>query len=256
MPKYENGESRPWSIASQELRGLNPFEESLVRLCSRVMEFIDDHDIEVLRVQRIQPRGGDALNRGEDVLEVFWSFSADPEFAERVVSQGVPEGGQALTENLFAVGDEEQASSREPLPQPRIVERSHDGLAGAGGRGEQVPVVACGARKFQLLEEPFLERFRAQLDGAQEDLRARGRCRSEVPKKVLAHVGDEVAAVPVALEHRRDLVDDVPIASARDPNVPLKAGHLGGVGEVRGTDVARRKPRLAVEQPRLGVESS
>ena len=78
----------------------------------------------------------------------------------------------------------------------------------------------------------------------------RGLCGERV-----AVVGVEVAAVPVALEDGRHLLDDVRVARAGDAQVPFEAGHLRRVGQVRRADVRRRVARVAVEQPGLGVQA-
>ena len=88
--------------------------------------------------------------------------AADPELAEGVVAQGVAEGGEALVEDLLAVRDEEEARARQHGAQARVVDGGHDGLAGAGGGDEQVPVVAALAGERDLLEQALLERLEAR----------------------------------------------------------------------------------------------
>ena len=68
-------------------------------------------------------------------------------------------------------------------------------------------------------------------------------------------VGDEVAGLPVAVEHGGELVDDVGVAGGRGPDVPLEPGDLRRVGEVRRADVGGREAGAPVEDPRLGVEA-
>ena len=45
-------------------------------------------------------------------------------------------------------------------------------------------------------------------------------------------VGNEVGALPVALEHSLELGEDVRVPGRRGADVPLEAGDLGGVGKV------------------------
>jgi hypothetical protein len=52
--------------------------------------------------------------------------------------------------------------------------------------------------------------------------------------------------LPVGLEDGGHLVDDVGVAGAGDADVPLEAGHLGRVGEARGSI---DEPMVAVEKP-------
>ncbi len=80
-------------------------------------------------------------------------FSPNDGVAERVA-----EGGEALVEDLLAVGDEQQAGPGELLAEPPVVERGHHRLAGAGGGDEQVAVVALLAGELDQLEQPLLER--------------------------------------------------------------------------------------------------
>src|SRR3546814_14491192 len=89
-----------------------------------------------------QPGGAQALERGEDVLEPCRLRAADPLLAEGGVAQGVAEGGEALVEDLLAVGDEQQAGAGEPLAEAGVVDGGHHGLARAGGGDEEVAVVA------------------------------------------------------------------------------------------------------------------
>jgi len=63
-------------------------------------------------------------------------------------------------------------------------------------------------RQRDLLEQALLEGFGPKLDRTQEDWGA-GRGASRFRGKRLSVIRDEIAAVPIALEHRGDLVDDV-----------------------------------------------
>ena len=78
--------------------------------------------------------------------------------------------------------------------------------------------------------------------------------RSRSASNCVGLVGDEVAALPVAVEHRAELVDHVRVAGRRDADVPLESGHLGRVREIRRADVGRREPRATMEHPRLRVQ--
>ena len=73
-----------------------------------VVELIDDHDVEVVGVERPEAGRVEALDRGEDVVEAPRTLAADPQLSERVVAQAVTKRRQALFEDLFAVGDEQQ----------------------------------------------------------------------------------------------------------------------------------------------------
>src|SRR3546814_777926 len=109
------------------------FQESLVGRRRRMVELIDDHDIEVIGRQVLEPPCTEALNGGEDVLEASRAIATDPKLAKGRVAECVPEGGQALVKDFFAVGDEKQARPWQPFAQPLVVQRSHDCLARPGG---------------------------------------------------------------------------------------------------------------------------
>ena len=112
------------------------------------------------------------------------------------------------------MGDEQQAGAGEPLTETSVVDGGHHGLAGAGGGHEEVAVVALLAGDVDLLEQPLLEGRRAQLDRTEDD---EGAVVGSVVAALLlvelgGVVGDEVAGLPVAVEHGLELVDDVGVA--------------------------------------------
>ena len=96
------------------------------------------------------------------------SLVRHPKLAESRLAQRVPEGGQALLEDLASVSDEQKARARESAAQSRVVDGRHDGLAGSGGGDEQVLVVTLLARESDLLEQSFLERLGSKLERAEE----------------------------------------------------------------------------------------
>lgn len=174
-----------------------------------------------------------------------------------VVTEGVAEGCEALVEDLLAVSDEQQPRSAEPFTEAGGVEGGHDGLARTGGGDGEVAVMASLPGHLDQLEQPVLEGVRSQLDRAQDHVRA-GVGAPGARLLVLELLGVEwetVAAGPVALEHGAELGDHVGIARGRGPHIPLDAGHLGRVGEVRRADVRSREAGVAMEHPCLGVEA-
>ena len=62
----------------KELSRCDALQKHLVRRCSSVMELVDDHDIEMRRVDRFEPGSVEALNRREDVFKPRGPPSADP----------------------------------------------------------------------------------------------------------------------------------------------------------------------------------
>ena len=73
------------------------------------MELVDDHDVELARIQRSEPRGVQALNRREHMLERARTVPPDPQLAEGVIAEAVAERRQALLQDLLPVRDEKQA---------------------------------------------------------------------------------------------------------------------------------------------------
>ncbi len=112
-------------------------EERFVAGGGRVMELVDDDDVELFRVERGGVVGVDRLDRSEDVLPAGGAVAANPQLAERAVSQHVPERRLALLEDLGPMGDEEQPGAIQLGAKVAIVERRHDRLAGTRGGGNQ-----------------------------------------------------------------------------------------------------------------------
>ena len=217
------------------------------------MELVDDDHVEMPRIEGRQPRGIEALDRGEDLLEPLRALPRDPELPEGGIAQRLPEGRPALGQDLLPMGDEQQAGARKPSPQSCVVERCHHGFPGSGRRNEEVPVVPRFPGQLDLLEEPLLERVGAHLHGADEDLGA-GRSIDRTRPELLAVVRLEFAAVPIALEDRGHLLDDVRVARPGDPDVPFEPRHLRLVRQVRRADVGGRETRVAVKDPGLRVQ--
>src|SRR5690349_16194701 len=111
-------------------------------------------------------------------------------------------------------------------------------------------VAAC---QRNLFEQSLLEGLRSQLHRTHRDLRF-GAARFGAGEELLAIIRDEVAAAPITLEDRGDLVYHARVARARRSDVPLETTDLRGVGQVRGADVGRGEPRVAMKEPRLCVE--
>ena len=92
----------------QQLHRRDVFEERGVGRGRRVVEFVDDDDVEVMRVEVAQTARTEALNRGEDVFEVGRTPAVHPQLTEAVFAQRVTERPEALLEDFLAVGHEEQ----------------------------------------------------------------------------------------------------------------------------------------------------
>jgi hypothetical protein len=128
---------------SEQLDRRQGLEDALVGGRGGVVELIDDDDVEVVRRQCVEVGGAEALDRGEDVVEPGRARAADPFLAERGVAHRIAERRQALVEDLFAVGDEQQTRPWQPSSKRSVVQRCHHGLAGTGGGDEQVAVMTA-----------------------------------------------------------------------------------------------------------------
>lgn len=236
----------------EELAWLHVLQEGPVRRGGRVVELVHDDHVEVTGLQVREAAGGEALDGREDVLEPARPRAAGPQLAERPVAQRVTEGEPALLQDLLTMGDEQEARAGQLVTKAHVVEGRHDRLPGPGRGHQEVAVVPVLAGDRDLLEEPLLERLGADLDRAErQDAAALVDARSL--HELVVVEGHEVACVPVRLEDHRDLRDHRRVARRRDAYVPLEAGLLRGVRQVRRADVRGVEAGPAVEQPRLGV---
>ena len=203
------------AVASLRRRGqpqkfgrLDVLEKRAIRRRGSVMELVDDDHVEVTGFEGSEASRVEALDRSEDVVELPRALPADPQLSERIIAHAVTKCRQALFEDLFTMGHEQQSRARKSIAKPRVIDRGHDRLARACRGDEQVAMVPTLPRQRDLLEQTLLERFGAKLDRAQEDGGA-GRGASRFGGKRYGVIRDEIAAVPIALEHSCDLVDDV-----------------------------------------------
>ena len=96
----------------QELDRPQLLQERRVGTGSGVVELVHDHDVEVVRLEAVEPSRVQALDGGEHVLELAGTAAAYPELAEGVVAQALPKRRQALGEDLLAMSHEQEAGSR------------------------------------------------------------------------------------------------------------------------------------------------
>lgn len=81
------------------------------------------------------------------------------------VPHDVSEHGEALPEDLFPVCDEEQGVDLASLPEAPIVEPGDNGLPGAGGHDDEVPMVSVDlAFDGELIEDLALVAPRANFE--------------------------------------------------------------------------------------------
>ena len=189
----------------EQLGRLDVLEQRSVRRRRGVVELVDDHDVEVRRIEGTEPDCVEALDRREDVLESLRAMLADPELAEARIAQRVSERRPALLQDLLPVGHEQQPRAGGSVGRKsRVVDRRHDGLAGAGGGDEQVAVPPVPSSDLDLLEQPLLERTqvdlrRRQLERGRPTVRDRVRstnsARSYGTKSSLSQYDSKTAAI-------------------------------------------------------------
>ena len=74
------------SRQAQQLSWCKTIEQRLIRPRRSVMELVDDHDVEMRRLDRLESGTAEALDRREDVIETRGSLAADPELPEARVA--------------------------------------------------------------------------------------------------------------------------------------------------------------------------
>ena len=93
---------------AQQLPRFKMRKDTRVRRCSRMMELVDDHHIEMISGQRGEVIRVQTLDRRKHMLEARRPRPTNPLLAERRVAQRVAEGRQTLVEDLLAMRDEQQ----------------------------------------------------------------------------------------------------------------------------------------------------
>ena len=79
------------------------------------MEFIDDDHVKVTGFEGSEAGGVEALDRSKDVVELPRALPADPQLSECIVAHAVTKCRQALLEDLFAMGHEQQPRARKAI---------------------------------------------------------------------------------------------------------------------------------------------
>ena len=203
---------------AEQLARLQPLEQPLVAGRGRVMELVDDEDVEGVGVESLDSLGRERLDHREDVLA-----GGDPpaavDLAEGAVAEHRAVGRQRLPQDLLAVGDEEEREApARGLAEGAVVERGDDGLAGAGRRDDEVAVaVVAVALDRQRVEHPLLVGVGTHVEVGEVD-RGRGSDRAAIvfaqrARQLLAValrvIGHEMLGLPVARERHPHPVDDV-----------------------------------------------
>ena len=111
-------------------------EKAFVGWRCAVVNFVDDHDIEMIRREIGKPSGTNTLDRCKDVLPMGRALAAYPKLAEISVADRMAEGRKTLVQNVDAMRDEEKTRAREATAQSGVVDSRHHSLARARGSNE------------------------------------------------------------------------------------------------------------------------
>src|SRR5580765_3666845 len=93
------------SRQTQKHLGLQMVEQPSVRICLGMVELVNDHDVELRRVELVD-RAAQRLDRREHVIPMDRPLSRDETLAERLIVQDEPEHLLALLEDFVAMRDE------------------------------------------------------------------------------------------------------------------------------------------------------
>src|SRR5216684_7638592 len=125
---------------TQEQARTNALDECLVGGRRNVVTLVDDHVIPVVGAKALeQATCVEALYGREEMLEPGRVTAAGEELAEGFVAKDMAERVTRLSQELFAVCEEEESRSQRRLTHlPLIVERRDNRLARSGGSHDQV----------------------------------------------------------------------------------------------------------------------
>lgn len=235
----------------------------MLGLC--VVELVDHQHLVGVRGDVLHAVGGERLDAGENVLPPLRPSPTHIQLAEVAVGQDLPVGPQGLLEDLLPVGHEQQRGpGPRLLAQASVVQCRHHGLAGAGGRHDEVAVTVVDLSfRLQRLEH-------LQLVGEGSDLQPRQRQRDAgvllascclresvvetvvVDVRVVELVG---GVVPVRLEGRAELLQQGGRGHAGEPDVPLDPVQQRSSREVGRPHVGGVEARPPMEHPGLGMQT-
>src|SRR3546814_12739274 len=105
-------------------------QKRLIGLCRRMVELIDDHHVETIWLDVGHAGSSQTLHRSKNVIERDRAITANPEFAECGVAQGMTERRQTLLKDFLAMGNEEQACTRQEYAQALRPEERGVGTGG------------------------------------------------------------------------------------------------------------------------------
>ena len=238
-------------------------QEGLVAVGRAAVDLVDDDVVPVVGfVAREESPGVERLDACEEVVDGGRLVPTAKPLAEGPVAQDVAEGELRLLEDLVPVRHEEKTGpSAGGLGEATVVECGDDGLAGPRRGDDEVAIpVIRFPFSAQFFEDLLLERVRPEVEEEPRGLAsirggAEGLPEPLLPGGVVRVEPFELRVRPERLELPAELLDRVRVAPLGELDRPLEAVAEGRGREVGRADVGRAEARLAVEEPRLGVEA-
>src|SRR5688572_16975167 len=128
QPQEDSGRlsSRVGLCAAEEM-----VEQPPIRRRRRMMELVDNHDVESGRIELRQIDLTEGLNGSKYVPPLVGLMAVHVEFAEVSRSQNLAERADALPQDFLPMGDKQQTEISVLIAQALVVERGNDGLAGS-----------------------------------------------------------------------------------------------------------------------------
>src|SRR5581483_10248598 len=109
--------------------------EALVGRALGMVKLVDNDHFEMVRRDRFDAVSRQRLDGCEDMPPLLGARTADVQLPEGRLVQNMAKGGEALFEDLLAVGDEEQAQVLAELAsKAAVVESGHDRFSRSGRR--------------------------------------------------------------------------------------------------------------------------
>ena len=216
---------------TQELGGPDVIEEGGVARCLGVVKLINDHDVEVRRIDGLDRLGFERLDHPEHMLAGFGPASAGKDLAEGRVLQHRTERRAALPEDLLPVGDEQKSKwAAGPANERGVIECRDHGLPSAGRGHDEVSMsVVSVSLHHEVLEHSTLVGVRDHVEP--------GECLAEgvlptaslAPKRMFEAVKVSIrrellerVVAPVGVECRAHPIDDRGCLGLGEPHVPFE----------------------------------
>jgi len=156
---------------TQQLPRTNLREESPVAGGLRVVELVDDDDVEGGCGQLVDEVTVERLDGREHLLPPARALPSHQEFTEVGISEHLAVGPERLLQDLAPVRHEQEARPRWAAPgisEVAVVERRHHGLARTRGSHDQVAVTSVDLPlHLEGLEHLLLERVRTDVQPGQ-----------------------------------------------------------------------------------------